>query len=175
MDGRVRNNINDIADVVRKSLGIGTPIADIEGVVTMLGGNLEYCDDILENAEGRIKRNGDSFIIEIPRDVNEGRRNFTIAHEIGHLFLHMGYLIDEKLWNNSRDHDYFRKDYGEIEYQANEFAAALLMPRKEFYEEINQCYLGNGLYDMGRVAEYFEVSVEAAVNRGKWLGILAWG
>ncbi len=26
------------------------------------------------------------------------RKSFTIAHELGHLFLHMGYIIDEERW-----------------------------------------------------------------------------
>jgi Zn-dependent peptidase ImmA (M78 family) len=30
---------------------------------------------------------------------SEERRKFTIAHELGHLFLHMGYLLDSDLWS----------------------------------------------------------------------------
>lgn len=171
----VRNEINNIADLLRESLYIETPIEDMKSIVKKLKGELIYCDYIPDNADGRIKREGDRFIIEVLKMQNERRERFTIAHELGHLFLHMGYIIDDELWENSKDNDYFRKDYGEIEYQAHEFAAALLMPREEYYNEINKCYIGNGMYDMEKVSDYFGVSVEAAVNRGRWLGILAWG
>ena len=44
----------------------------------------------------------------------------------------------------------------EQEYQANEFAASLLMP-KDRYKKIVSEYAVNGTVDMARVANYFNV------------------
>ena len=61
-----------------------------------------------------------------------------------------------------------------MEFQAHEFAAALLMPVQQFYEKMQECYLGLGRYNMYEIASYFSVSEEAAYNRAKWLGIIPW-
>lgn len=174
MDRITRNKINDIADIITQSLDIKAPIEDMEELVTRLRGNVERKKDLPECAEGRIFKVKDSFVIQIPEYKNKNRERFTIAHELGHLFLHMGYLIDDDLWNRSNEQDFFRRDFGEVEYQAHEFAAALLMPREEFYKKMNESYMGAGEYDMEEVSKYFGVSIEAAVNRGRWLGVLEW-
>ena len=62
-----------------------------------------------------------------------------------------------------------------MEYQAHEFAAAFLMPREIFFKVMNENYNGDGTYSMNKVADYFQVSLESAINRGRWLGILSWG
>ena len=101
-----------------------------------------------------------------------GRRNFTIAHELGHLFLHMGYKINQEIWER-QEVTYFRKGDSEEEYEANEFAAAFLMPKKVYKEIMDRHTEGNIVYT-SKIAEEFNVSVKAASNRGKWLGYLVW-
>lgn len=101
------------------------------------------------------------------------RRRFTIAHELGHLFLHMGYLINEELWRKQDQNVYERSGSSEKEYQANEFAAAFLMPKEDYFRKMNESMDGNKV-NTSKIAEYFNVSVEAASNRGKFLGYLKW-
>lgn len=106
-----------------------------------------------------------------PYQGNE-RRNFTIAHELGHLFLHMGYLISKDTWDQqSNSCQFARFGANEQEYQANEFATALLMPQKEFKEKIEEYSSGN-FVNMAQVANYFYVSISAATNHGRFLGYL---
>jgi Zn-dependent peptidase ImmA (M78 family) len=31
-------------------------------------------------------------------DKARARRNFSVAHELGHLFLHMGYIVSPEKW-----------------------------------------------------------------------------
>lgn len=175
MESNTRKKINDVADTIREALEITTPIENIDVLVEKLHGRVERKNVLSESADGKIYREGEGFVIEIPQSDNKYREKFTIAHEIGHLFLHMGYLIDDEIWDQNKDKVYFRKELGEMEYQAHEFAAALLMPREKFFEVMNENYDGNGVYNMEKVAQYFKVSIEAATNRGRWLGILAWG
>ena len=51
-------------------------------------------------------------------------------YELGHLFLHMGYKINPKLWNMQENATYYRSGSSLLEYQAYQFAEALFMPQK---------------------------------------------
>ncbi len=64
-----------------------------------------------------------------------GRYRATVAHEIGHCILHVSYLNFESSSQGASKDLLFRKDihmkaYENPEWQAWEFAGALLMPRK---------------------------------------------
>lgn len=85
----------------------------------------------------------------------------------------MGYLINEGLWNRQDNNVYYRLRSFEKEYQANEFAMALLMPKAEYYKIMEEYTTGNYV-DTSKIAEYFNVSVDIASNRGKFLGYLRW-
>lgn len=84
----------------------------------------------------------------------------------------MGYMIDSEKWASQTDR-YYRKGNSDEEYEANEFAAALLMPKKE-YKKILDKYTEGDIVHTAKIAEKFNVSVNAAANRGKWLGYLQW-
>ena len=174
MNSKLRKTINEIAEIIIETLDINIPIDSLDKIVTNLGGKIIRKYE-LDGADGKVYRDGERFVIEIPMIDNKCREKFTIAHELGHLFLHMGYAIDEKLWEKNKDKVYLRKEVGEMEYQAHEFAAAFLMPREIFFEVMNENYNGDGTYSMNKVADYFQVSLESAINRGRWLGILSWG
>ena len=47
------------------------------------------------------------------------------------------------------------------------------MPKEE-YKEVVKNNTENGICNISHVSNYFGVSLEAATNRGKWLGILKW-
>lgn len=174
MNSELRKVINEIAEIIIETLQIKIPINSLEDTVRSLGGKIKR-NKLKDGSDGKIYREGEGFVIEIPETYLEYREKFTIAHELGHLFLHMGYAIDKEIWDKNKDRVYLRKEVGEMEYQAHEFAAALLMPRELFFEKMNENYNGDGTYSMNNVADYFQVSLEAAINRGRWLGILAWG
>lgn len=85
----------------------------------------------------------------------------------------MGYMTNQELWERQDESRYHRSGNSEKEYQANEFAAAFLMPRDEYWKALNRNTVGDKV-DTSKIAEYFNVSVEAASNRGKFLGYLKW-
>jgi hypothetical protein len=63
-----------------------------------------------------------------------GRVNFTIGHELGHYYLHRDYLLSGHSHGSMAD---FRsKD--EMEEEADEFSAALLMPLELFRTEVKR-------------------------------------
>ena len=82
----------------------------------------------IKGAEGRLLRKKQSGVIHIRRGiVPEGRRRFTIAHELGHWELHAAY---SQFLCDAED----MRDYGRspLEVEANCFAAELLMPNSHF-------------------------------------------
>ena len=148
---------------------------NIEDLVYMLGGNIEKVafvdvgantmsiNSATQGDDGRWK--DVSFVIKVSAADSPRRQNFTLAHEVGHLFLH--YL---KANPANRKKSFNRISYlegGNIEREANIFAGALLMPSKEYKEVYDNC---EG--DLIEVANVFDVSVPAAEVRASVLGIL---
>ena len=60
-----------------------------------------------------------------------GRINFTLAHEFGHYLLHREDR-PEDIKCSQQEMVHWDSEYGQIERQANEFAATLLMPLGDF-------------------------------------------
>lgn len=73
--------------------------------------------------------------------VNTERFAFLLAHEIGHFVLHRNLKIDQRVYENFEDskYDFMSNKYllsnerTWIEWQANEFAANLILPNNSFY------------------------------------------
>ena len=80
------------------------------------------------------------------------RRRFTIAHEIGHFYLHRK-LIGDGITDDGLYRSHLR---GRFESQANRFAANLLMPQKLVRE-----FIAQGVDTVEELAEKFEVSRSA--------------
>lgn len=173
MDYRTREFINELAEAVIDHYQIPIPITNIDETVTIIGGSIVTTATTPSLSGGSISKRGESFEMSVDPFQTEERRNFTIAHELGHLFIHMGYGINDEIWNEQDERPYYRYGNTEMEYQANEFAGALLMPRQQYYEVMNRFTKGN-VVDTAKIAEHFHVSVDAAANRGKWLGYLVW-
>lgn len=170
MNISTRKMINSLAEDILEIYNISVPVENIFEVVKILGGTIQKENSFLD---GTVERDGDGFRIIISSFQDEKRERFTIAHELGHLFLHMGYKTNQKLWERQINNTYHRIGNSEKEYQANEFAAAFLMPASEYIKVLKKLEK-NGMVDTSKIAEYFKVSVEAASNRGKFLGYLRW-
>ena len=72
-------------------------------------------------SDGAVEKEGNGFKIIVSPFQDEKRERFTIAHELGHLFLHMGYRTNNELWEKQENNIYHRIGNSEKEYQANEF------------------------------------------------------
>jgi len=78
-----------------------------------------------------------------PQGRYENRLRFSFAHEIGHFVLHK-YAYQEFSIDSSKDYYDFvmnfpEGEYKSFEWQANEFAGNLLVPRNRLLEEIEHC------------------------------------
>lgn len=174
MDEELRRLINNLTEDIIRAFNLPTPITDIDAVVQQLGGRVVNGYNSENMSSGSVQRENNGFVIFVSPFQNEERRTFTIAHELGHLFLHMGYRLNQELWDNQREgRTYYRSGNSLAEYQANEFAAAFLMPREEYKRVMDENTEGR-IVETRKIAEYFHVSVSAASNRGKFLGYLQW-
>lgn len=96
---------------------------------------------------------------------SKGRINFTLAHELGHYLLHREAYPDG-FYCSSQDVVRWDSDYGQVEHQANVFAANILMPLDDYRRQIPH----NERVDLEMIsgcAERYRVSLIAAALR--WL------
>ena len=100
------------------------------------------------------------------RDITSaGRINFTLAHEFGHYLLHRLQYPDG-IQCNQQDLVRWDTEYGQIEHQANVFAATFLMPLDDFRRQVGSRSKPN-LDAIGHCADRYRVSLIAATLR--WL------
>lgn len=120
---------------------INAPI-DLEKIVDFIGAKLNVSVDFDRiSTAGSVSLNNEHAEIWInPIENNyEPRKRFTIAHEIGHLIRHISpdtgvkEFIDTKKTLNRKGSYWDSK-----EYEANNFAAQLLMPLKLIKQQGNQ-------------------------------------
>ncbi len=172
MDAKKSREISALAEVVRQSLELAVPV-DVFEAVSRLGGTITELDSVPAGPEATIRRTGERFQIAIRHHPLPTRKRFTVAHELGHLFLHMGYLVNPDAWGHSseyRDSVYHRFGYNVEEAEANLFAASFLMPEDEFrsvVQELSQ----RGKIQVRDLAQRFRTSAAAALKRGEELGL----
>lgn len=157
-----KQTVEGVASAVAKhfNFGIGDPV---EVIVSGLGGELEYGWNSLDEVEGGsiVARSFHNFTIFISDLTSPKRDRFTMANELGHLFLHLPKLQEKQqsaVMRATRKIDKSDEIQQRAEWEANWFAAQLLMPRAEFKD----CVSTFGLDHASRV---FNVSQQAASVR----------
>lgn len=131
-------------------------------IVSVRGDNLPNFDGALFRA--RVGRKGWGIIYN-NSITSTGRINFTLAHEFGHYLLHREAYPDG-IRCGEQDVVRWDSEYGQIEHQANVFAANFLMPLDDFRRQIPPKAKAD--LDMIRqCADRYRVSLIAAVLR--WL------
>ena len=119
---------------------------------------LPLSDDI----SGRVYREDNSYFIETNLRQVQTRRRFTIAHELGHYCLHKDFLdISGMILERSTMSEVIK----DKEYEADDFAAELLMPKQHFVEKYNQSS------NISELSKYFMVSSAAVRVRLNSLSI----
>jgi Zn-dependent peptidase ImmA (M78 family) len=165
--------IEQVAQALRERFGIspkerlgGTP--HLLGLVEKTGGEVTIVD-----CPAAYEADGGSLVIRGPHDytiylspyTTPLRDNFTIAHELGHVILHYSHRRDELA--DSLPLHFARYGTDPFEWQANRFAAALLMPKEDVQREF-----GRVKGDIGLLAGRYGVSVPAVQIRCRSLGLI---
>lgn len=151
-------DIEGVADALRDEWGLGRgPIEDLVGILEVNGVTVieesvgcQDMDAVSWWVDGR------PVILLAAEDRLGPRKNFNLAHELGHLVLHSLVELDAK-------------NLDRVEKQANRFASAFLMPQESFGSEV----IGTSLNYLLSLKLRWNVAVAAIGYRAKDLGILS--
>ncbi|HTQ40238.1 MAG TPA: ImmA/IrrE family metallo-endopeptidase [Pirellulales bacterium] len=151
--------------------GITAPSVDVERIARDEGIKVvrEYAND--RSISGFLDRRSAVPIIGVNRHHLENRQRFTIAHELGHHFLHSESLYFDDRVLRFRDAE-SSEGINTDEMEANLFAAELLMP-KEFLED----YFSNHILDINDdeaiedLAKEYKVSPQSLMYRLNYLDL----
>lgn len=160
--GLSRMAIDAVAERVSISNGL-LPGGSMHKLVDRLGGEIDYDDTVFiveDNPGTLLVRGKRDFTIILPTITSHLRDNFTLAHELGHYFLHYLYPIAkgtkvDKLIAQRSGSD-------RVEWEANQFAASLLMPADELRYQYNK-WIKSNTRDAAlfKISSFFGVSVAA--------------
>ncbi|EAA8812185.1 ImmA/IrrE family metallo-endopeptidase [Salmonella enterica subsp. enterica serovar Agama] len=149
------SNPQSVLDYAINTLKVRPIPFDLDDFISKIGIDLqrtamadELSGMLQKNAEGR-------WTITVNSLHHPKRQRFTLAHELGHYFLHRNRaksFVDEALYRSTH--------MDSMEYEANNFAGALLMPKNQLITFMNS----NGP-NAELISEYFDVSVLAAKIR----------
>lgn len=118
----------------------------------------------------------DPLEIQIAKEQeSKARKRFTLAHEIGHFLLgHSAYMSGEKCHESSMDLedpvDVGIRDIVRMEWQANQLASCLLLPKQDFVQSFLSVGARNGLSDRGFGILYLD---NQHCNKSKFFSIAA--
>lgn len=171
------NFIETKANELLNSLpSLSFPIELTEAVLSLHAIDLheEYLEDEVSGMLV-IKENTKHIIINALH--SKKRQRFTIAHELGHLFLHHN-DGEDKLFIDKKTYHRASKNMSGTSYieerEANLFAAYLLMPEQLLRNYISTQFGSNSTgfdeYDVSNIAEKCTVSDQAMMIRLKNLG-----
>ena len=140
--------------IVAQVAARGAPI-DLTDAVRRLGLKVRY-EDRDRSFSGAIHKVGDGHVITLNGLDRRPRQRFTLAHEIAHYILHL-----DRIGDGVTDDGLYRSGLPErLEYEANRWAADLLMPAGDVAKLQN-----DGVTDLDELARRFGVSRSAMAIR----------
>lgn len=142
--------IEQYAMVLRKCWGLGDgPIPNLMNVVQKNGIMVSEMRLGYSKIDAfSVFKDGRPYIFLSGDKESNAKMRFSIAHELGHLVMHSDIVSDEELDKKVIDE--------KLEYEANKFAAAFLLPSKSFSGEVTSSSI-----------DYF------IRLKGKWLSSIA--
>ncbi len=151
----VDNSPQEIANKIRLFLGV--PAGPIDNIVSLLEKNgviVMFLDlDDMDKFDGlTMFTTNQAPVIWINRNTPNDRKRFNLAHELGHLVMHL------------RSED-LEKSEDQKEIEANQFAGEFLMPESQCKEDLFKLKYK----DLGMKKLYWKVSKAAIIFRAKEL------
>lgn len=162
-----KNSIEEIALTLRKYWGLeNQPIKNLVFLLEKNGIVVTACPTETNNVDAfsqLIKIDGeDRYFIVLSEDkYSATRTQFDAAHELGHILLHP--------WSEDIE-TLSREEFKEREKQANEFAAAFLLPKESFIEDL--IYPTNLNFYI-ELKKKWRTSISAMIMRARNLEVLS--
>ncbi|NLU09465.1 MAG: ImmA/IrrE family metallo-endopeptidase [Tepidanaerobacter acetatoxydans] len=152
--------IEEIANEVRRYWGLGLgPISNVTLLLEKQGFFITRNITNEQDVDGFSNMEGNRPFIFLSSDKECAvRTRFDVAHELGHIILHQGVEQEDLM-----DREYFKK----IESEAHKFAAAFLLPRESFINEVYSTSIDHFL----SLKERWKVSIAAMVMRCQDVGL----
>ena len=148
--------------VLRKH-GIDAPPIDPILIAKYEGIGVFYAEFDKENVAGLLRKENDEWEILVNALDPPKRQRFTIAHELGHYFLHEDLketeFVDPEMYIFRSSELNISEEAKRLEVQANMFAASLLMPRSMVVDAMFDTE------DLGNLSQIFFVSRAAIGHR----------
>jgi Zn-dependent peptidase ImmA (M78 family) len=113
-------------------------ITDLSMKILVSGLDATLVEEKMDNSDGKIVRGKLKTLIKVNSEIPyDSKKRFTIAHEIGHFLMHPKIDVHKE---NSNTLNWFNSTENQLkkgiqEWEANDFAAELLMPDKIFRDE----------------------------------------
>lgn len=153
-----------VAEKILNQLSINSPAAlqRLEDIAWVRGAEVRYAP--LSGAEGRLIVVRGKGIITISTAVsNPQRKRFSIAHELGHFEMHQQRTSLFQCSSDDIDEGAMKDAIDRMEREANEFAAAFLLPARIFApycdeEDPSLCHIAE-------LARQFDTSLTATALR----------
>ena len=152
----------DIANLALKYSAQTAPESPIREVLER---NIPGCMGALVYGESKPRQ----WTIVSHKDQSDGRKAYTLGHEFGHYVLHRKLIDEDDRYDGGiycDESSVLRREGKDIEQEADEFAANLLMPFHDFRRQISSKTVPS-FDDLGTIADRYGVSLTAATLR--WL------
>jgi Zn-dependent peptidase ImmA (M78 family) len=170
-------NARGLAEKLAEERGFSVPPVDVRRIAQDHGLPVLF-EALGEGISGVLVTHGGSSYIGVTKADAHCRQRFTIAHELGHYFLR--HRFEEGSVHVDHGHSVsYRADrkapsFDIREYEANQFAACLLMPSKMIRGAIARLSPTSGLWDFHvvQLATQFDVSEQAMTIRLSTLGLM---
>ncbi len=158
--------LNQLAAEVRKNWGLGLgPISNVAALMENNGVVISraYIGDTKLDAFSRWKGNRATMFLSSDKE-SAVRSRFDAAHELGHLILHTHIDLSE-----IKDVRQRNKILTLVEKEANNFAAAFLLPEETFCKEVYSPSIDHFI----TLKRRWKVSIAAMIYRCESLGLLS--
>lgn len=167
---------NDISVILKTALGAERFPVNVRDVAREISAH-KFPDDPITMIRGDALPGFEGALVPAPPGktgwgivynstiASPGRINFTLGHEFGHYLLHR-LAYPKGFQCSGEDMASWESEYGQLEHQANVFAASLLMPLDDFRAQVDNRSRPS-LDDLGGCADRYDVSLIAATLR--WL------
>ena len=161
-DFDAEQKIESIAAELREFWNIGkSPINDIVGLLENNGFILSILPYKNQKIDAySLYRKGRPYIFFSGKRTSAVSYNFSLCHELGHLLLHRD-MTEEELGD--------KEIYNKLEYQANLFAGAFLLPAETFSRE----YITSNLNSFISIKKRWRASLGAMIFRAAHLNIIS--
>jgi Zn-dependent peptidase ImmA (M78 family) len=141
-------------------------VIDLPMSLLVSGLGATYIEEPMSNSDGIIVRGNTKTLIKVNSLIPYfEKKRFTAAHEIGHLLMHDKLDIHNENdvtlnWFSNAEN---QAKKGLQEFEANSFAAELLMPEKVFKQEAFEYYFSPEL--LAHLSSFFKTSLTSTIFR----------